>query len=65
MREFCDHVVDRIAKDNQFEVIHRAIHRLTSSHSSAAADSKTSPRNPIMCIVLHLENIASLSTLNH
>ena len=29
-------------------------------HLSAAADSKTSPRNPVMCIVLHLENIASL-----
>jgi len=29
-------------------------------HLSAAADSKTSPRNPVMCVVLHLENIASL-----
>ena len=43
---------------------------LTSSHLSLAADSKTSPKNPVMCIVLQLENIAShlvssaLSTLN-
>jgi len=26
----------------------------------ATADSKTSPMNPVTCIVLHLENIASL-----
>ena len=38
----------------------QVIRRVTSGHLSAAADSKTSPRNPIMCIVLHLENIASL-----
>ena len=41
---------------NQFQVIRQ----LTSGHLSAVADSKTSPRNPAMCIVLLLENIASL-----
>ena len=45
---------------SQIQVIRRVIRRLTSGHLSAAADSKTSPRNPVMCIVLHLENIASL-----
>jgi len=31
----------------------------TSGHLSAAANSKTLPKNPVMCIVLHLENSAS------
>jgi len=42
----------------QLQVIRRVIRRVTSCHLSVAADSKTSPRNPVMCIVLHLENIA-------
>ena len=45
---------------DQLQVIRRVIRRVTSGHLSVAADSKTSPRNPVMCIVLHLENIASL-----
>jgi len=38
-------------------VICRVILRVTSGHLPAAADSKTSPRNPVMC--------SDLSTLNH
>ena len=45
---------------SQIQVIRRCIRRLTSGHLSAAADSKTSPRNPVLCIVLYLENAASL-----
>ena len=48
---------------NQLQVIRRVIRRVTSGHLSAAADSKTSRRNPVMCIVLHLENIASLGRI--
>ena len=46
----------------QLQVIRWVIRRVTSGHLSAAANSKTSPyyRNPVMSIVLHLENIASL-----
>ena len=46
---------------DQLQVIRGVIRRVASGHLSAAADSKSSPRNPVMCIVLHLENIASLS----
>ena len=33
---------------SQIQVIRRVIRRLTSGHLSAAADSKTSPRNPVV-----------------
>ena len=57
MKQSCS--VLRLGRD-QLQVIRRVIRRVTSGHLSAAADSKTSPSNPVMCIVLHLENIASL-----
>ena len=43
----------------------RYLRRLTSGHLSAAAVSKTSPMNLVTCIVLHLENIASLGWILH
>jgi len=46
---------------NQIQVLCRVICQFTSGHLSSAADSKTSPMNPIMCIVLHLANIARLA----
>ena len=43
------HFVHRraVTLSNQFQVIRRIIRRLTSGRLSAAADSKTSPRNPV------------------
>ena len=59
-RRHFPHVILRMWTFDQLQVIRRVIRRVTCGHLSAAADSKASPRNPVMCILLLLENIASL-----
>jgi len=43
----------------KLQIFQRVIHQVTFGHLSTAANSKTLPRNTIMCIVLLLEYIAS------